>query len=131
MISGIILAAASRLMTKPTTPLQIHHHTYGYVRGVKYQISQAHGLVVLSKLYQTPSSRSSICLMICCVNHCNQPLQSDCANLRKPRSTTTPKHTSTSRKRSQYLQKLKVLNLNCDSIRSQHKSVSLKQRSRM
>ena len=37
-----------------------------------------------------------------------------------PRSAT--KRTFTSRKKSQYLQKLKVLNLNCNSIRSQNKS---------
>ena len=48
-----------------------------------------------------------------------QPTSSE-ADLGIPRSAT--KHTSTSRKKSQYLQKLKVLNQNCNSIRSQHKS---------
>ena len=48
-----------------------------------------------------------------------QPTSSE-ADLGRPRSAT--KRTSTSRKKSQYLQKLKELNLNCNSIRSQHKS---------
>ena len=122
VISVIILTAASRLMTKPTTPLKIHHHTCGYVRAVKYQISQAHCLVVLSKLYQTPLSRSSICLMICCVNHCNQPPQSQIAHILGSQNQRKPQSILPQAERDQHLQKLKVLNFNCNSIRSQHNS---------
>ena len=110
-ISGFILAVV-RLTTKPTTPLRIRH-AYGYVQVMIHQSFQTHCLVAPSKLHQTPAIHSSI------LSESLQPTSSE-ADLGSPRSAT--KHTSTSRKKSQYLQKLKVLNLNCNSIRSQHKS---------
>ena len=63
VISGFILAVV-RLMTKPTTPLRIHH-ACGYVRVVIHQSFQFRCLIVPSKLHQILSTHSSTYLTIC------------------------------------------------------------------